>query len=88
VVIPSALGWAFAALPTAIGYALIGVVVGEFFGAPIGLGSIIVTSMNSGSATDLMLAIVVLGMLGVALVMFTSRMEEMLLHWRPEHRKS
>jgi NitT/TauT family transport system permease protein len=88
VVVPSALGWAFAAFPSAIGYALIGVVVAEFFGAPAGLGSIIVVSMNAGSATDLMVAIVLLGFLGAGLVGLTGWTERRLLHWRPEHREA
>lgn len=85
-VIPSAMAWAFAAFPTAIGYALIGVVVGEFFGSPLGLGSIIVASMNSGSATDLMVSILVLGVMGAGLVGMMSWVERRALHWRPEHR--
>lgn len=86
VIVPSAAAWAFAAFPTAIGYALIGVVVAEFFGSPVGLGSIIVTSMNTGSATDLMVAILVLGVMGSALVGFMAWTERRALHWRPEHR--
>ncbi len=86
VIVPSAAAWAFAAFPTAIGYALIGVVVGEFFGSPIGLGSIIVTSMNTGSATDLMVAILVLGVMGAGLVALMAWAERRVLHWRPEHR--
>jgi NitT/TauT family transport system permease protein len=87
-VIPSSIAWAFAALPAAIGYALIGVVVGEFFGAPVGLGSIIVTSMNTGSATDLMLAILTLGALGSGLVGAMTLLERRALHWRPEQRRA
>jgi NitT/TauT family transport system permease protein len=88
VVLPASLGWAFAAFPTAIGYALIGVVVAEFFGSPVGLGFIVVTSMNTGSGTDLMLAIVLLAALGTALVAVMSWTERRVLHWRPEHRAS
>jgi NitT/TauT family transport system permease protein len=86
VVIPSSAAWAFAAFPTAIGYALIGVVVGEFFGAPVGLGFIIVTSMNTGSATDLMVAVLALAAIGTALVALMSLLERRVLHWRPEFR--
>jgi NitT/TauT family transport system permease protein len=86
VIVPSAATWAFAAFPSAIGYALIGVVVAEFFGAPIGLGSIIVISMNTGSATDLMVAILTLGGMGAGLVGLMALAERRLLHWRPEHR--
>ena len=86
VVVPSSAAWAFAAFPSAIGYALIGVVVAEFFGAPIGLGSIIVISMNTGSATDLMVAILTLGLMGSGLVGVMALAERRLLHWRPEHR--
>ncbi len=86
VVVPSSAAWAFAAFPTAIGYALIGVVVGEFFGAPVGLGFIIVTSMNTGSATDLMVAVLALAVIGAALVAVMSVLERRVLHWRPEYR--
>ena len=86
VIVPSSLAWAFAAFPTAIGYALIGVVVAEFFGSPIGLGSIIITSMNTGSATDLMLAILTLGVMGSGLVGLMAWAERRAPHWRPEHR--
>jgi NitT/TauT family transport system permease protein len=86
VVVPSSLAWAFAAFPTAIGYALIGVVVAEFFGSPVGLGSIIVISMNTGSATDLMVAILTLGVMGAGLVGLMALAERRALHWRPEHR--
>jgi ABC-type nitrate/sulfonate/bicarbonate transport system permease component len=64
------------------------VVVGEFFGAPVGLGSIIVTSMNTGSATDLMLAILTLGALGSGLVGAMTLLERRALHWRPEQRRA
>ena len=86
VVLPSALGWAFAAFPAAIGFALIGVVVAEFFGSPVGLGFIVVTSMNTGTGTDLMLAIAVLATIGAGLVALMSWAERRVLHWRPEHR--
>jgi len=86
VVIPSSAAWAFAAFPAAIGYALIGVVVAEFFGSPVGLGFIIITSMNTGSATDLMVAILALALMGTGLVALMRLAEERLLHWRPEYR--
>lgn len=86
VIVPSAVAWAFTAFPAAVGFALIGVVVGEFFGSPVGLGWIIVTSMNSGTATDLMVAILVLGVLGASLVGCMTWLEKRVLHWRPEYR--
>jgi ABC-type nitrate/sulfonate/bicarbonate transport system permease component len=61
-------------------------VVAEFFGSPVGLGFIVVTSMNTGSGTDLMLAIVVLAALGSGMVALMSWAERRVLHWRPEHR--
>jgi NitT/TauT family transport system permease protein len=86
VIVPSSAAWAFAAFPTAIGYALIGVVVAEFFGSPVGLGSIIITSMNTGSATDLMVSILALAVMGSGLVALARLAEQRLLHWRPEYR--
>ncbi|MGH7275445.1 MAG: hypothetical protein ACREIY_00300 [Candidatus Rokuibacteriota bacterium] len=61
-------------------------VVAEFFGSPIGLGSIIVISMNTGSATDLMVTLLTLGLMGSGLVGVMTLSERRLLHWRPEHR--
>ena len=86
VIVPSSSAWAFAAFPTAIGYALIGVVVAEFFGSPVGLGSIIITSMNTGSATDLMVSIFALAVMGSGLVALMRLAEARTLHWRPENR--
>jgi ABC-type nitrate/sulfonate/bicarbonate transport system permease component len=60
--------------------------VAEFFGSPVGLGSIIVTSMNTGSATDLMVSILVLAAMGAALVGLMRLCEQRVLHWRPEYR--
>src|SRR5439155_792695 len=60
VIIPSALAWTFASLTPSISFALIGVVVGEFLGGESGggLGYLIIQSLGTLNATDLMVALV------------------------------
>jgi NitT/TauT family transport system permease protein len=84
VVLPSTLVWVAASVPTAVGYALIGVVVAEFMGAAGGLGAMVLEALHSGDATNLMLGIVVLGVLGVGLVTLSTWAERRVLHWKPE----
>ena len=42
--------------------------------------------MNTGSAIDLMVSILVLGAMGAGLVGLMAWAEGRVLHWRPEHR--
>jgi len=59
--VPNALAWTFASLPMAVGFSLIGVVIAEFVGSSTGLGYIMVVSLSTLNATDMFVALTVLG---------------------------
>src|SRR6185369_9976236 len=67
VIVPSALAWTFASLTPSISFALIGVVVGEFLGGESGggLGYLIIQSLGTLNAADMMVALISLGVIGI-----------------------
>ncbi len=67
VIVPSTLAWTFASLTPSISFALIGVVVGEFIGGESGggLGYLIIQSLGTLNAADMMVALFVLGVIGI-----------------------
>jgi NitT/TauT family transport system permease protein len=89
VVVPSALAWTFASLTPSISFALIGVVVGEFIGGESGggLGYLIVQSLGTLNAADMMVALLMLGMIGIVMALGIKQLEARLLRWRPEFQK-
>lgn len=86
--IPNSLAWTFAALPNAVSFSLIGVVIAEFVGSTTGMGYLITTSLATMNATDMFATIAVLGLIGIALVTAISAVERRLLHWAPEFRET
>jgi len=88
VIVPSALAWTFAALTPSISFALIGVVVGEFLGGESGggLGYLIIQSLGTLNAADMMVALISLGVIGIVMALGIKQLERRLLRWRPEYR--
>jgi NitT/TauT family transport system permease protein len=82
--IPHALAWTFAALPNAVAFSLIGVVIAEFIGSTIGMGYLIITSLSTLNSTDMFATITVLSVLGIALMAAIGRVERYLMRWAPE----
>jgi NitT/TauT family transport system permease protein len=82
--VPSALAWTFAALPNAISFSLVAVVIAEFVGTTRGMGYLIVTALSTLNATEMFSAITVLGLSGIALVAIAERVERRLLRWSPQ----
>ena len=82
VIIPSTMAWVFAALSPAISGSLIGVIVGEFIGAERGLGKLIVEAEAKAESADMMVAIFVLMVVGVALSTAIRRLQSYLLRWQ------
>ena len=82
--VPSALAWTFAALPNAISFSLVAVVIAEFVGTTKGMGYLIVTALSTLNATKMFAAITVLGLSGIALVAVAERVERRLLRWSPQ----
>jgi NitT/TauT family transport system permease protein len=84
--IPTAAGWTFAALPNAISFALIGVVLAEFVGSTTGMGYLMITALATLNATDMFAAVTLLSLVGIGLVYLVTALERRLLHWSPEFR--
>jgi NitT/TauT family transport system permease protein len=89
VIVPSAPAWTFASLTPSISFALIGVVVGEFLGGESGggLGYLIIQSLGTLNAADMMVALLCLGVIGIVMALGIKQLERRLLRWRPEYRK-
>jgi NitT/TauT family transport system permease protein len=89
VVVPSALAWTFASLTPSISFALIGVVVGEFLGGESGggLGYLIIQSLGTLNAADMMVALIALGIIGIVMALGIKQVETRLRRWRPEYRR-
>jgi NitT/TauT family transport system permease protein len=85
VYLPSALAWTFASLSPAISFALIGVVIAEFLGGDTGIGYLIISSLATLEAADMMVALLVLGTVGIILAALAKRLEIYLLRWQPRY---
>ena len=82
--IPYAAAWTFAALPNAVSFALVGVVLAEFVGSATGMGYIMIAALAALNATDMFAAITVLSVVGLALVYACRLVEKSLMHWSAE----
>ena len=89
VIIPSALAWTFASLTPGISFALIGVVIAEFVGGESGggIGYLIIASLGTLNSADMMVALIVLAITGIAMALGIKQVEMRLLRWRPEYQK-
>jgi NitT/TauT family transport system permease protein len=83
VVLPSALTWIIASLHVALGFSIIGAIVGEFLGAQQGLGLVIATAQNTFDANGVFAAMLVIGILALSAEALMARIERRLLSWRP-----
>lgn len=88
VVLPNSLPYIVAGLRLAIGRAILGVVVGEFFGASKGLGFMI--AMAAGSYVVDVVFVGVFLFMGISLIltMAVKMIESRLTRWRPEEVKT
>lgn len=85
--IPNALAWTFTALPNAVSFSLIGVVISEFVGSTTGMGYLIIVSLATLNAGDMFASLTVLSVVGVTLVSLFQMLERRLLKWSPEFRE-
>ena len=86
--VPFVLGWMFAALPNAVAFSLIGVVIAEFVGSDTGMGYLIITSLSTLNATDMFATITLLSILGIVLVSAIRAVEKRAMRWTPEFREA
>jgi ABC-type nitrate/sulfonate/bicarbonate transport system permease component len=81
VIVPSALPYIAAGMRLAVGRALVGMVVAEFFTAVSGVGYLIVRYSNSFEPDHLLVPIVVVMALGIILTALTSTAERRIAPW-------
>jgi NitT/TauT family transport system permease protein len=79
--LPSALPFIFAGFRLGIGRGLIGVVVGELFGARAGLGQLISQSSETFNMPDLFAGVTLLAVAGIVLTNGFYRLEKKLIPW-------
>ncbi|TXM68032.1 ABC transporter permease [Methylobacterium sp. WL120] len=80
---PSALTWMFSSLHTAVGFALVGAVVGEYLGASAGLGYKIHEAESVFDVTGVFAGMLILTVFVVLIDALVTLAENRLLAWRP-----
>jgi NitT/TauT family transport system permease protein len=88
VVLPHALPYIIAGLRLAIGRAILGVVVGEFFGSSEGLGYMIAAAATNYKVDVVFVGVAIFMALSVALTLLVKQLEARLASWRPEAAKA
>ena len=83
VVFPSAMTWIIASLHVALGFSIIGAIVGEFLGSEKGLGLVIATAQNTFDANGVFGAMLVIGALALSAEWVMAKIEKRLLAWQP-----
>lgn len=83
VVFPSAMTWIIASLHVALGFSIIGAIVGEFLGAQQGLGLVIATAQNTFDANGVFGAMLVIGIIALSAEVLMGMLEKKLLSWQP-----
>jgi ABC-type nitrate/sulfonate/bicarbonate transport system permease component len=81
-ILPSALPFIVTGLRLAIGRALIGVIVAEFYTSLSGLGDLITTSASNFQTARMFVPIVVIALLGVIFTALLELAERRLVQWR------
>ena len=81
---PSALTWMFSSLHTAVGFALVGAVVGEYLGSSAGLGYKIHEAESVFDVTGVFAGMLILTVFVVVIDTVVTLIENRLLVWRPQ----
>ncbi len=83
VMVPAALPFVLTGIRLAIGRAIVGVVIGEVFGANAGLGYLIFTSGQTFDVPALFAGVLCLAFAGVSLTWALQALERRLVRWKP-----
>jgi len=83
VLVPSALTWIFASLRSAVGFALIGAVVAEYFGANAGVGYRIQYSEAQLNTSGVFAGLFILMVLVFVVDLFIRWVQRKLIVWKP-----
>jgi NitT/TauT family transport system permease protein len=82
IILPATIPYIMAGIRLAVGLAIIGMIVAEFFTAITGLGGLIVNYANSFATAKLFVPIIIIGLLGVGLTELVLYIERRLSSWR------
>jgi NitT/TauT family transport system permease protein len=82
--LPTALPAIFAAVRIGVGLALVGAIVGEWFGASRGLGVVLLTAMFENQVAQLWAAILLTGLIGTALFWCVVAVQKQIVWWHAE----
>ena len=88
VVVPNAFPYIIVGLRLAVGRAILGVVVGEFFGSSQGLGYMIASAATNYKIDVVFVGVFIFMALSVVLTFAVKQLESRLASWRPEAAKS
>jgi ABC-type nitrate/sulfonate/bicarbonate transport system permease component len=88
VVLPNSVPYIIAGLRLAIGRAILGVVVGEFFGSSQGLGYMIASAATNYKVDVVFVGVAIFMTLSVILTLAVKQLESRLASWRPETAKT
>lgn len=86
IIMPAALPFIMVGTRLAVSYAIIGMIVAEFFTAIRGLGGLIVFFSNNFATAKLFVPIVVVGLMGIACTQSVLALERWLAPWRASER--
>jgi NitT/TauT family transport system permease protein len=86
VVLPSSVPMLLAGLRLGLGHALVGIVVGEMYGATKGLGFLIATAGARFQTDRVMVGILIIAACGIALTELFRVIERRFERWRPSRR--
>ena len=85
VVVPNAMPYIVAGLRLAIGRAVLGVVVAEFFGSESGLGVMMVQAAGRYQVDVVFSGLIVFAVLSLIMTAMVQMLEKRLSRWRPQH---
>jgi len=85
VVVPNALPFIVVGLRLAIGRAVLGVVVAEFFGSQEGLGVVMVRAASSFKVDVVFAGLIIFAVLSLLMTGLVKFLENRMTRWRPEH---
>ncbi len=86
VALPSSVPMLLAGLRLGLGHALVGIVVGEMYGATQGLGYLIAVAGARFQTDRVMVGIILIAALGIALTQLLRAIERRFERWRPDWR--
>jgi NitT/TauT family transport system permease protein len=86
VALPSSVPMLLSGLRLGLGHALVGIVVGEMYGATHGLGFLIAVSGARFQTDKVMVGIILIASAGILLTELLRLLERRFERWRPDHR--